>query len=198
MQLAIAEAVAGFVDEARRRVQKADADGILGDTEADDRMVVAAIVKDAAAARALLPVALEQQKKQASPGNLNTEGERAIHALLKIAEGKPAEAAAGMDPLTFRSALTDVVDIWALAKFQSGDFAAAARGYDFLTSKDARQGLSASQPFSWLMRGRTYARLGQTEEARKSYQRFFDHYKDADPDVPLLLQAREEFARLGS
>ena len=48
------------------------------------------------------------------------------------------------------------------------------------------------------MRGRTYAQLGQKEEARKSYQKFFDIWKDADPDVPLLLQAREEFAKLTS
>ena len=35
-------------------------------------------------------------------------------------------------------------------------------------------------------------------EARKSYQKCFDIFKDADPDLPLLLQGREEFAKLGS
>ena len=43
---------------------------------------------------------------------------------------------------------------------------------------------------------RVQAELGQKEEARKSYQNFFDLWKDADPDVPLLVQAREEFAKL--
>ena len=40
--------------------------------------------------------------------------------------------------------------------------------------------------------------LGQKDEARKSYQKFFELFKDADPDLPLLVQAREEFGKLGS
>jgi eukaryotic-like serine/threonine-protein kinase len=48
------------------------------------------------------------------------------------------------------------------------------------------------------MRGRAYAHLGNREEARKSYQKFFDIFKDADPDLPLLLEARDEFAKLAS
>ena len=43
---------------------------------------------------------------------------------------------------------------------------------------------------------RVQVELGQKDEARKSYQKFFDLWKDADPDVPLLIQAREEFVRL--
>ena len=30
----------------------------------------------------------------------------------------------------------------------------------------------------------------------ESYERFFELWKDADPDLPLLRQAREEFAKL--
>ena len=121
-----------------------------------------------------------------------------MQGLLKLAEGKPAEAAAAIEPIGIRASLTDIVSIWSIAKFQAGDFASAAKGFDFLASKDARAGLSASQPFTWVMRARCYAQLGQKEEARKSYQKFFDIFKDADPDVPLLLQARDEFARLTS
>ena len=40
--------------------------------------------------------------------------------------------------------------------------------------------------------------MGQKEEARKNYQKFFELWKDADPDLPLLIQARDEFAKLGS
>ncbi len=29
-----------------------------------------------------------------------------------------------------------------------------------------------------------------------SYEKFFEIWKDADPDLPLLVQAREEFAKL--
>ena len=198
MQLAISEAIVGLVDEGKAHAQKAEADGILGDSELADQLVMAAVTKDAALARRLYPKALEIQKQRAQPENPNGEGIRAIEGLLKLAEGKPAEAAAAMEPVPLRGSLTDVASIWSLAKFQAGDFASAAKGFDFLTSPEARRGLSASTPFTWVMRGRAYARLGQTEEARKSYQKFFDIWKDADPDIPLLLQAREEFAKLAS
>ena len=38
--------------------------------------------------------------------------------------------------------------------------------------------------------------MGKTDEARKSYQKFFELFKDADPDLPLLVKAREEFSKL--
>ena len=37
---------------------------------------------------------------------------------------------------------------------------------------------------------RARAALGQTAEARKLYEQFFELWKDADPDVPLLVRAR--------
>ena len=46
------------------------------------------------------------------------------------------------------------------------------------------------------MLARVQAQLGQKDEARKNYQRFFELFKDADPDLPLLVQAREEFGLL--
>jgi hypothetical protein len=38
--------------------------------------------------------------------------------------------------------------------------------------------------------------MGNREEARKFYEKFFELWKDADPDVPLLVQAREEFKKM--
>ncbi len=48
------------------------------------------------------------------------------------------------------------------------------------------------------MLARTQAKMGQKDEARKNYEKFFEIFKDADPDLPLLVQARDEFAKLGS
>ena len=200
MQLAVSEAVAGLADQAKARSQKAEADGILGENEVADRLVIAAITRDAATARALYPKALELMKKRSQPEDPNGEAVRAMDGLLKLAEGKASEAATAMEPVPLQPSqdANDVISIWALAKFQANDFASAAKGFDYLTSTAARRGLSASAPFTWLMHGRTHAALGQKEEARKSYQKFFAIWKDADPDVPLLLQAREEFAKLAS
>jgi serine/threonine protein kinase/tetratricopeptide (TPR) repeat protein len=198
MQLAISEAVVGLLDEAKARVDKAEEDGILDDSTIDDRMVVAALTRDAAAAREWLPKALEAQTGVAQPGFGPSEAERAMQALAKLAEGKPAEAAALLEPVSFRSSLTDVVNIWAVAKMQAGDYAAAEKGLTFINSRDARTGLSATTAFGYAALARVQVQLGNKEEARKNYQKFFDLFKDADPDLPLLVQAKEEFAKIDS
>jgi len=37
---------------------------------------------------------------------------------------------------------------------------------------------------------------GDTEKAKKAYQEFLTLWKDADSDVPVLKQAKAEFAKL--
>jgi len=38
--------------------------------------------------------------------------------------------------------------------------------------------------------------MGDTARAKKTYDQFFAFWKEADPDIPLLLEARNEFAAL--
>jgi len=47
-----------------------------------------------------------------------------------------------------------------------------------------------------LQLGRAYALLGDTAKARTSYQDFFALWKDADPDIPILKEAKAEYAKL--
>jgi eukaryotic-like serine/threonine-protein kinase len=54
-------------------------------------------------------------------------------------------------------------------------------------------------PSSWLAQlylARAYAMQGDTAKARATYQDFLALWKDADPDVPLLKQAKDEYAKL--
>jgi eukaryotic-like serine/threonine-protein kinase len=44
--------------------------------------------------------------------------------------------------------------------------------------------------------GRAYALQGDTAKARAAYQDFLTLWKDADPDIPVLQQAKSEFAKL--
>jgi hypothetical protein len=44
--------------------------------------------------------------------------------------------------------------------------------------------------------GRAYALQGDTTKARTAYQNFLALWKDADPDIPILKQAKAEYARL--
>lgn len=115
-----------------------------------------------------------------------------------LAEGKPADAATAIEPMTFDNGHTDFVSIWSIAKLQAGDLPSAAKGLAFLNSPAARGGLDPTAPFAYAMLARVQAQMEQKDEARNNYQKLFAIWKDADPDLPLLVQARQEFDKLGS
>ncbi len=43
---------------------------------------------------------------------------------------------------------------------------------------------------------RAYALAGQTPQTSTAYQDFLALWKNADPDIPILKQAKEEYAKL--
>ncbi|HLM24458.1 MAG TPA: hypothetical protein VK274_05335, partial [Pyrinomonadaceae bacterium] len=55
---------------------------------------------------------------------------------------------------------------------------------------------SSAHVLAYLGLGRAAAISGDTAGARKAYQDFFALWKDADPDVPVLVQARKEYEQL--
>ena len=59
----------------------------------------------------------------------------------------------------------------------------------------------ASSFFPWgalarLQLARAYAMQGDTAKAKAAYQDFLSLWKDADPDLPILKEAKSEFAPL--
>jgi tetratricopeptide (TPR) repeat protein len=44
--------------------------------------------------------------------------------------------------------------------------------------------------------GRAYVMQGDTAKARAKYQDFLTLWKDADPDIPILIAAKAEYAKL--
>ena len=44
--------------------------------------------------------------------------------------------------------------------------------------------------------GRAYALSGDTAKSKTAYQDFFTLWKNADPDMPILKQAKAEYAKL--
>jgi hypothetical protein len=62
-----------------------------------------------------------------------------------------------------------------------------------------RRGVDPTSPLYSLSRlglARAYAFQNDTGKARTAYQDFFAAWKDADPDVPVLIQAKAEYAKL--
>jgi eukaryotic-like serine/threonine-protein kinase len=47
-----------------------------------------------------------------------------------------------------------------------------------------------------LQLARAYAMASDTAKARSAYQDFFALWKDADPDIPILKEAKAEYAKL--
>jgi serine/threonine protein kinase/tetratricopeptide (TPR) repeat protein len=85
------------------------------------------------------------------------------------------------------------------------------RGLAFLQMKSGREAAAEFQkildhpgvgissifhPLSHLGLGRANALAGDSSKARQSYQDFFAIWKNADPDTPLLVQARQEYSKL--
>jgi predicted Zn-dependent protease len=69
---------------------------------------------------------------------------------------------------------------------------------EFLKFIDHR-GLVATFPWGALARlgmARAYALQGDTAKARTAYQGFLTLWKDADPDIPILKEAKAEYAKL--
>ena len=75
---------------------------------------------------------------------------------------------------------------------------AAPAGADFRTILD-HPGLVRNEPIGALAHlglGRAYAMAGDRSKARTAYQDFLTLWKDADPDIPLLKEAKAEYAKL--
>jgi len=63
----------------------------------------------------------------------------------------------------------------------------------------AHRGIVLNEPIAALAHlglGRAYALAGDKARARDAYQDFLSLWKDADPDIPVLLQAKAEAAKL--
>ena len=96
------------------------------------------------------------------------------------------EAAAGFSPQTMRTMVYLKLDQGAHAE-------AEARK---VLDHRGHSPLSSLWPLAHLALARASAMQGETAQARKSYQEFFALWKQADPDVPIVVQAKREFDRL--
>ena len=78
----------------------------------------------------------------------------------------------------------------------------AGRGPDAVQEFQAILALKSAQPadpmmsYAQLGLARAYTASGDTVKARTAYQDFFALWKDADPDIPILKEAKAEYAKL--
>ena len=72
----------------------------------------------------------------------------------------------------------------------------AAREFKAIIDHPGIDYLSVAHVLAQLGLGRAAALTGDTVGARKAYQDFFALWKDADPDLPVLVEARKEYEQL--
>ena len=84
----------------------------------------------------------------------------------------------------------------AQAYLASGQAPAAAAEFQKILDHRGTANIDVMVALAQLGVARSYAISFQTEKAKAAYQDFFATWKDADPDVPVLKQAKAEYAKL--
>ena len=72
----------------------------------------------------------------------------------------------------------------------------AAAEYQKILANRGVDPVSPMYPLAHLGLARAYALQNNKPASRGEYEKFFDAWKDADTDVPILKQARIEYSRL--
>jgi eukaryotic-like serine/threonine-protein kinase len=83
-----------------------------------------------------------------------------------------------------------------LVFLRAGDGHNAANEFQRIVERRGVGGLSCLYPVAYVQQARASVMSGDTARARTAYERFFELWKHADSDVPLLRDARAEYARL--
>jgi tetratricopeptide (TPR) repeat protein len=148
-----------------------------------------AIAGDTAAARKLV----DEVAHSSEAANQEFEtGIKLVEALLKVRQGDYT----AMDAFASKAASDfGVAFMLAFAKLQAGNFEEAAAQFKQFTERNAL----VTAPLvvvAKLYNGRALVRAGKVSEGRKLYDQFFERWKDADQTLPILVAARQEYARL--
>jgi tetratricopeptide (TPR) repeat protein len=126
-----------------------------------------------------------------------------IRAAILLDRNDPAGAvealkqADGYD-FAFPSFLNEVYPAYlrGLALLRMGKGYAAAIEFQKVIDHPGIVGREVIGAIVWFQMGRAQEVAGDSESARKSYRHFFELWQHADPDVPILEQAKAEFEKL--
>jgi serine/threonine protein kinase/tetratricopeptide (TPR) repeat protein len=124
---------------------------------------------------------------------------RAITALMPANSAK-ADPGKAIDSLNtaalYARANAGVFYARGLAYEQAGRYSEAQQDLQKVLDMKSHIGPDIVYVVSQLELGRVYKKQGDTAKARIAYQNFLAAWKEADPDVPLLHEAKAEYAKL--
>jgi len=78
----------------------------------------------------------------------------------------------------------------------AGQGAKAAAEFEKILDHRGWEDWELFAPLAQIGLARAYALQGDREDSRKAYEDFFTTWKDADPDIPILRQAKAEYKKL--
>jgi tetratricopeptide (TPR) repeat protein len=84
----------------------------------------------------------------------------------------------------------------AQAYLAAGEYGEAIADFKTVISHRGWPQWEIYSPLAQLGLARAYARQGDTDLSRKAYDDFFTTWKDADPGIPILVQAKAEYKKL--
>jgi tetratricopeptide (TPR) repeat protein len=126
-----------------------------------------------------------------------------VKAMNDITKGNSAEAIAALESARrFELAITPMNPAYsvsyvrglAYSKMKDGEKAAAE--FQKILDNPGRGPLSLLIPLAHLQMARALAMKGDAAGTKKAYQDFLAMWKDADPDLPALVQAKAEYRRI--
>jgi eukaryotic-like serine/threonine-protein kinase len=200
---ALSEAEFGNLARARQEVR--DGLAIASTRDAQTLAAVAlACVGDQAQARSL---ADELQKQFPLNTTLNHYWLPVVRAYIELRSGHPAGA------LTFLQEAAPYDLAFPLPQYSEGGqlYPPYVRGQAYLALREGKEAAAEFQKFidhrtivansplaalAHLGLARAYAVQGETAKAHTAYQGFLALWKDADPDIPILKEAKAEYAKL--
>jgi len=121
-------------------------------------------------------------------------------AVLELSRGNGAAAVQNLEA-TRRYDLGEMVRLWnnyvrALGYLQQRDAAAAVAEFQVIINHREIDIASPLYGLAHLGLARAFVLKGDVGQARKEYQDLFAFWKDADADLPVLIQARKEYEQL--
>jgi DNA-binding winged helix-turn-helix (wHTH) protein/Flp pilus assembly protein TadD len=120
-----------------------------------------------------------------------------IRSIIERERGNAADALDLLAPVAqYEQGTIDIPYERAQAYLAAGEHAKAAAEFEKLIGHRGWFEWEVFTPLAQIGLARAYALQGDREDSRKAYEDFFTTWKDADPDIPILRQAKAEYKKL--
>ena len=146
-----------------------------------------------------LPLAEELSRKFPEDTLVQDVFQPLVKAFLALAEGRAEEAITEAKPAKPYDSVYPASYVQGLAYLRLHDAGQAVSAFQSATKFRAAslsQGYPSFYAQAQLGLARAYSMSGDKQNAKKAYQDFFQTWKDADSDLPMLLAAKKEYAAL--